>query len=138
MLFCSGNGAGDQCTAQKRPRRIVDENEIRRGRAQRLKPGAHRSLAGGSAGNRRQHAAETGSRRQENLSVVRMNDRLHLVDFGVAKERGEGRADHRFAREFTILLRHFPASAISAPGCDDNRRDFRRHENRLHSYAASL
>ena len=66
---------------------------------------------------------------RKGLVIVRMNDRLHGVDFRVYEERGKGRADHRLAGDLPILLGHFAASAKPAPGRDDNSRYPRRHEN---------
>ena len=59
VALAGGDGAVDQRAGQKRPRRVVDEHEVGRARRQRLKPGAHRSLPRGAAGNRRQQICQS-------------------------------------------------------------------------------
>ena len=61
--LAGGDGAIDQSAAEKRARRVVNENELRRARRERFEPGAHRRLSRRAARNRRRQFLQAGGRR---------------------------------------------------------------------------
>ena len=71
VLLAGSDGAGDQGAGQERPRRVMDEDELGRSRAQRFEPGAHRGLPRRAAGDRRQQLFKPGGRSAKKVFIVR-------------------------------------------------------------------
>ena len=129
VVFAGRDGAVDQSRAQKRPCRVVNENEGRGARRKRLEPGAHRSLPRRAAGNRR---GESFPGRRSPRGMNRLSAPLITgctdADAGMLQERAQRRPDHRLAGNVAILLWNAAAGALAAARCDDNSGHQTRHE----------
>ena len=121
--FTGDDGAADQGVSQKRPRRIVNEDDSGSARRERLEAGAHRGLPRRPAVDRRQKILQARGRGAKSSRVLRMNDRLHGADLRMGEKSRERGADHRLARDFAILLGHVAAGAQASPARNDDCGD---------------
>jgi hypothetical protein len=93
----------DDAGIEKGTRAVMDEDARRRERSEALEAEAHRVLARGAAGDRRQQR-EPATGRVVMRAVVGMVDDAHAVDRAMTAERLEAVAQQRFAGERQILL----------------------------------
>ena len=121
---CPGlDGAADQVRAEKRPRRIVDENQIGRVFRQSLHAGPHRDLSRSTAGDWIAELAEATARAAEQVLIRQMDDRLDHIDMPVARKRGKRRADDGCAGNGPILLGDVAADALAPASRNDHCRN---------------
>jgi hypothetical protein len=118
------NRARDESSAGKRPGRIMDQHGVRRVRAQCFEAGENRSLPRRAAVNGRQDFKAV-CRLAIEIAVVGMDHGLHQAACGLVGKQRQSPPQHGFAGDRPELLGHAcNASAATAPGSYDNRRNF--------------
>ena len=121
-LRAGGDRARHQRGRAERPRRVVDQHDVRGARAQRLQAGPHRGLPGRAAEHRRQQFQALGGGLIRS-HVVGMDDRLHGADLAMPGKQRKARPDHGLAGQGSVLLGQIAPGARPAPGCNDDGRD---------------
>ena len=113
----------DDTSGHERAGRIVDENEFGIEFPKEFQAVVDRFLT------RCPTRYELDGRRADRLPgerlVVRVDDRDDSRDRRVCREDADGPAQHRFAADPGILLRHVAAGAFAAPGRHDDGRAVR-------------
>ena len=128
MAFGRLNRANDEVARWERPRRIVDEHDLRRGSRERLEPRQHTLLA--------RRPANRGIAQRRGRAGRQMRQRLVVEGAVIGMDRdhdgrerpGGGQRLQRMGEEgppgaVEILLRPLPAEPRAAAGGDDDERD---------------
>ena len=126
--FRRRDGAFDQRGGGKDARGVVDEDDVGRGVALRLEPGAHALLPAVAAERRRAESGRGGGRKEGERgfvarAVVGVDDDGRRAIGPRRRERLERVADQRLAGAGEVLFRRRRAEPRAAPGRHDDEGD---------------